>query len=50
MHVFHGPKFITKIGELFSQINQLLSRVQNFISLNLKGKYMSYAFFSKNKK
>jgi hypothetical protein len=33
----------------FSQINQIISRVQNFIALNLKEKSMSCAFFSKRK-
>jgi len=44
MHAIHRPKFIIKIGEHFSRINQL-TRVQNFISLNLKKKSMRYAFF-----
>jgi len=45
MHVIHKPKFIIKIGEhlnIFSQINQFISRMQNFISLNLKEKFMRY--------
>jgi len=45
MHAIHRPKFIIKIGNIFSQINQFISRVQNFISLNLKEKPMRYAFF-----
>jgi len=46
MHAIHRPKFIIKIGEHLFQINQLISRVQSFISLNLKEKSMKYAFFS----
>jgi len=47
MHAIHKPKFIIKIGEyFFSQINQFVNRVQNFISLNLKEKSERYAFFS----
>jgi hypothetical protein len=34
--VIHTPKFIIKIGEYFSQIKQLISKEQHFISLNLK--------------
>jgi len=45
MNVIHKPKFIIKIGEhlnIFSWINQFISRVQNFISLHLKEKSMRY--------
>jgi hypothetical protein len=49
MHAIHRPKFIIKIGEHFSRINQFISGVQNFVSLNLKEKSMRYAFFSKSK-
>jgi hypothetical protein len=45
MHAIHRPKFIIKIDEYFYWINQFISRVQNFISLNLKEKSMRYAFF-----
>ena len=33
---------------IFSQINQFISRLPNFIALNLKEKSMRYDFFSKN--
>jgi len=45
MHVIHRPKFITKTGEHFFWIKRLISRVQNFISLNLKEKSKRDAFF-----
>jgi len=45
MHAIHRPKLIIKLGKHFFQINQFISRVQNFISLNLKEKSMRYAFF-----
>jgi len=46
MHVIHRPKFIIKIGEhFFFWINQFKSRVQNFISFNIKEKSMRYVFF-----
>jgi hypothetical protein len=38
MHAIHRPKFIKKWVNIFSRINQFISRVQNFISLNLKEK------------
>jgi len=31
IHAINRPKFIIKIGELFSQINQFIKRVQNYI-------------------
>jgi len=39
------PKFIIKIDKYFSWINQFISTVQNFISLNFKEKSMRYVFF-----
>ena len=48
MHAIQRPKFIIKLGELFSQINQFISRLPNFIALNLKEKSMRYNFFSKS--
>jgi hypothetical protein len=36
---------ITNNGQRNSRINQFLSTVQNFISLNLKEKSIRYAFF-----
>ena len=48
MHVIHRPKFIIKIGNIFLQINQFISTVQNFISLNLKETSMRFAFFPQN--
>ena len=45
MHAIHRPKFIIKIGELFFQINEFISRQENFISLNLKEKSRRYGFF-----
>ena len=50
MHAIHRSRFITKIGEhFFSHINQFISRVQNFSSLNLKEKSVRYTFFAKSK-
>ena len=40
-------KFII-IDELFSWINQFISRLPNFIALNIKEKSMRYDFFSKS--
>jgi hypothetical protein len=37
------------VVNIFSWINQFISRVQNFISLNCRAKYMRYAFFRKSK-
>jgi hypothetical protein len=45
IHAIHKPKFIVKKSEYFSQINQFISRMQNFISLNLKEKSMRHDFF-----
>ena len=49
MHVIHRHKFIIKIAENISHINQFTSRVQNFISLNFKEKSMRYAIFPNSK-
>jgi hypothetical protein len=43
MHVIQRPKFIIKLGEYFFP-SLTISRVQNFISLNLKEKSRRYAF------
>jgi len=45
MYAIHRPKFIIKIGEIFSRINQFINRMQNCVSLILKEKSMRYAFF-----
>ena len=42
MHAIHRSKFIIKIGEYFFQF---ISRLPNFIALNLKEKSMRYDFF-----
>jgi len=51
MYAIHRPKLVIRIVNIFSQINQFINRLQNFISLNLKAKSMRYAlFFSRSKR
>ena len=46
MHAIHRPKFIITMVNIFSQINHFISRLPNFIAVNLKEKSMRYDFFS----
>jgi len=47
---FTGLNLLQKYVNIFSGINQFISRVQNFISLNMKEKSMRYVFLFKSKK
>jgi hypothetical protein len=49
MDAIHRTKFVIKIGEYFSRINQFMNRLQNFISLNFSKKSLRYAFLSKSR-